>query len=248
MNASIDRLIPDIAPYLARRQRLIARMNAAGGGIAVLPTAVEQHRNRDTHYPYRFDSYFHYLTGFGEPEAVVVIIAGETPRSILFCREKNEEREIWDGFRFGPDAARETFGFDEAWTIGDLDLRLPQLLAEQPVLWCSVGYDRDWDERVTRALNAVRANARAGAVPPHSIRDVRAELDEMRLVKDQVEIGIMRHAARISAEAHTRAMQRARPGMFEYEIEAELLHTFRRRGSEAPAYSSIVARDRKSVV
>lgn len=241
MNANTDRLTPDTVPFLARRQRLIERMNAAGGGIAVLPTAAEQSRNRDTHYPYRFDSYFHYLTGFGEPEAVVVIIAGEAPRSILFCREKNEEREIWDGFRFGPDAARETFGFDEAWTIGDLDLRLPELLAEQPVLWCSVGYDRTWDERVTGALNAVRANARAGAVPPHSIRDVRAELDEMRLVKDGVEIGIMRRAAKVSAEAHVRAMQCAKPGMFEYEIEAELLHTFRRRGSEAPAYPSIVA-------
>lgn len=241
MNANTDRLSPDITPFLTRRQRLIERMNAAGGGIAVVPTAPEQSRNRDTHFPYRFDSYFHYLTGFGEPEAVVVIIAGSEPRSILFCREKNEEREIWDGFRFGPDAAREAFGFDAAHTTGDLDLRLPELLAEQPVLWCGIGYDRTWDERVTLALNAVRANARAGAVPPHSIRDVRAELDEMRLLKDTVEVDIMRRAAGISAEAHVRAMQRARPGMFEYEIEAELLHTFRRHGSEAAAYPSIVA-------
>ena len=231
----------DIVPFLDRRQRLIARMNALGGGIAVLPTAPEQVRNRDTHYPYRFDSYFHYLTGFGEPEAVAVIVAGDTPRSILFCREKNEEREIWDGYRYGPDAAREAFGFDEAWTIGDLDLRLPDLLAEQPVLWCGFGYDRSWDERLTKALNTVRANARAGAVPPHSIRDLRAELDEMRLIKDATEIDTLRRAATISAEAHRQAMRATRAGCYEYEIEAELLYCFRRHGAQSPAYPSIVA-------
>ena len=227
--------------FQSRRQRLIARMNANGGGVALIPTAPEVLRNRDAHYAYRYDSYFHYLTGFGEPEAVVLLIAGDTPKSILFCREKNEEREIWDGFRYGPEAAREAFGFDEAWTIGDLDRRLPEYLADQPLLWCSLGYDADWDARVTRALNAVRAAARAGTVPPHSIRDVRAELDEMRLVKDASELATMRRAAAISAEAHCRAMRATAPGRFEYEIEAELLHTFRRAGSQAPAYNSIVA-------
>src|SRR5690606_11805247 len=122
--------------------------------VAVIPTAPERPRNRDTHYPFRFDSYFHYLTGFDEPEAVVVMVADdEQPRSILFCREKNEEREIWDGFRHGPDAARELFGFDEAWTIGDFDLKLPELLADRPVLWCGFGYDAHWDARITEALN-----------------------------------------------------------------------------------------------
>lgn len=233
--------LADGAAFASRRAELVARMNTAGGGIAIVPTATEHLRNRDTHYPYRFDSYFHYLTGFGEPEAVAVIIAGDAPRTLLFCREKNEERETWDGYRYGPEAAREVFGFDEAWTIGDLDLRLPELLADQPVLWCGIGYDPAWDERVTRALNTVRGNARAGAVPPHSIRDVRAVLDEMRLIKDATEIDIMRRAAAISAEAHVRAMRHTRPGMFEYEIEAELLHTFRRHGAESPAYPSIVA-------
>ncbi len=241
MNAVTDPISPDTAPFRNRRQRLIERMQTAGGGIAVLPTAPEYARNRDTHYPYRYDSYFHYLTGFGEPESVVVIAAGDNPRAILFCREKDEEREIWDGFRHGPDAAREAFGFDEAWTIGDLDRRLPDLLAEQPVLWSGFGYDRAWDDRVTRALNAVRANARAGSVPPHSLRDLRAELDEMRLIKDDNEIAIMRRAADISSEAHVRAMLATRPGLFEYEAEAELLYTFRRHGAEAPAYPSIVA-------
>lgn len=241
MNTPTERLIPDIAPFQARRQRLLARMAAQGGGIAILPTAPERARNRDTHYPFRFDSYFHYLTGFGEPEAVVVLIAGDTPRSLLFCRAKDEEREIWDGYRHGPEAARERYGFDEAWTIGDFDQRLPELLSGQPTLWASLGHDADWDARVLRALNAVRANARAGAVPPHAIRDVRAELDEMRIVKDASELAIMRRAGAISGEAHRRAMAATRPGRYEYEIEAELLHHFRRAGSQAPAYPSIVA-------
>ncbi|HRD33090.1 MAG TPA: aminopeptidase P N-terminal domain-containing protein [Rhodocyclaceae bacterium] len=231
----------DLTPFQARRQGLIEHMHAAGGGVALIPTAAEALRNRDTHFPYRADSYFHYLTGFGEPEAAVVLVAGAAPKTILFCREKNEEREIWDGYRHGPDAARAAFGFDEAWTIGDLDRRLPELLADQPVLWCGFGYDAAWDERVTRALNQVRANSRAGSVPPHSIRDVRAELDEMRLVKDDSELALMRRAAAISASAHRRAMCATRPGRFEYEIEAELLHSFRAAGSQYPAYPSIVA-------
>lgn len=242
MNTPTDAIVPDTRSFRLRRRALIDRMIAAGGGVAVIPTAPERPRNRDTHYPFRFDSYFHYLTGFDEPEAVVVMVADdEQPRSILFCREKNEEREIWDGFRHGPDAARELFGFDEAWTIGDFDLKLPELLADRPVLWCGFGYDAQWDARITEALNAVRANARAGAVPPHSIRDVHAELDEMRLIKDEAELSVMRRAATISAHAHRRAMRAAGPGRFEYEIEAELLHAFRAAGSQFPAYPSIVA-------
>lgn len=241
MNSTTNQPPPNLAAFAERRARLIARMNAAGGGVAVIPTAPERPRNRDAHYPYRFDSYFHYLTGFGEPEAVIALVAGDAPKAILFCREKNEEREIWDGYRCGPDLAKEQFGFDEAWTIGDLDLRLPELLADQPVLWSGFGYDPAWDERVTRGLNAVRASARAGTVPPHSIRDVHAELDEMRLIKDETELDIMRRAAAISAAAHCRAMRFARPGANEFEVEAELLHAFRSAGSQAPAYSSIVA-------
>jgi len=216
-------------------------MDAAGGGIAILPTAPERTRNRDAHYPYRHDSYFYYLSGFREPEAVLVLIAGDAPKQILFCREKNEEREIWDGYRHGPEAASALFGFDEAWTIGELEKRLPDLLANQAVLWCGLGYDNEWDARIMTALNAVRANARTGVTPPHSVRDLRADLDEMRLIKDASELNTMRRAASISAAAHCRAMQQTQPGRFEYEIEAELLHAFRSNGSQAPAYTSIVA-------
>jgi len=115
-----------------------------GAGVAVIPTAPERVRNRDSHYPYRFDSYFYYLTGFPEPEAVLVLIAGDSPKSVLFCRPRDEEREIWDGYRFGPEGARERFGFDECHPVAELDERLAQLLADQPVLHCHLGEDARW--------------------------------------------------------------------------------------------------------
>ncbi len=231
----------DIAPFQARRTRLLATMQAAGGGVAIIPTAPEHLRNRDTHYGYRFDSYFYYLTGFREPEAVLVLVAGDTPRSLLFCRTKDMEREIWDGYRFGPDAAREAFGFDAAHPIAELDEQLGTLFANQPAIFHSMGYEAAWDTRVTDALNRVRAQARTGCQAPGQIRDVRSLIDEMRLIKDASEITTLRRAADISGGAHRRAMQATRPGIHEYEIEAELIHEFRRHGSQAPAYGSIVA-------
>ncbi|WP_439535329.1 aminopeptidase P N-terminal domain-containing protein [Methyloversatilis sp.] len=225
-------------PYSERRARLIERM---GSGVAVIATAPEHLRNRDTHYGYRHDSYFYYLTGFSEPEAVLVLIAGDAPRSILFCREKNEEREIWDGWRHGPDAAREQFGFDEAHCYAELDAKLAELIANQPRLHYVIGEDAAWDNRMMAALNAVRAQSRAGKFAPSELLDIRQPLDDMRLIKDAHELTLMRRAAEISARAHRRAMQATRPGAFEYEIEAELLYEFRRSGSEAPAYGSIVA-------
>ncbi len=231
----------DNSPFAARRARLAEAMRAAGGGIAVIPTAPERARNRDTHYPYRHDSYAYYVSGFTEPEAVTVIFGGDTVRSMLFCRPKHEEREIWDGFRHGPDAAREAFGYDEAHSIEEFDALLPKLLAGAPNLFYSVGFDDAFDARITRALNAVRNMARSGLSAPSTIRDVRAMLDPMRLVKDASEIATMRQAAAISTAAHKRAMRATRPGRNECEVEAELLHEFRSGGSEYPAYTSIVA-------
>ncbi|MBI3524788.1 MAG: aminopeptidase P N-terminal domain-containing protein [Betaproteobacteria bacterium] len=226
------------SPFSARCTRLIERM---GAGIAIIPTAAEQLRNRDSQRPYRADSYFYYLSGFGESEAVLVLIAGASPKRILFCRDKDADKEIWDGFRWGPDAAREAFGFDEAYSIKTLDAKLAELLADQPVLWFSLGHEAAWDARIAAALNAVRAQARAGKQAPAEIRDVRAPLDNMRLIKDASEIATMRRAAAISAGAHCRAMRTTQPGRFEYEIEAELLHEFRVHGCQSPAYTSIVA-------
>jgi Xaa-Pro aminopeptidase len=227
-----------LALYAARRQRLATLMQE---GVALVATAPERVRNRDSHYPYRFDSYFYYLTGFIEPQAVLVLVAGKSPKSILFCRNRDPEREIWDGFRYGPEAARERFAFDEAHPIGELDEVLPKLLEDQPVLYYPVGAEADWDARVMRWLNIVRAKSRAGIAAPERLHDVRALLDDMRLVKDEQELVTMRRAARIAAAAHRRAMQAARPGRMEYEIEAELLHEFRRNGAQFPAYSPIVA-------
>lgn len=225
-----------------RRRRLALCLKS---GVAVIPTAPERVRNRDAHYPYRFDSYFHYLTGFTEPEAVLVLVMSATsdasPRSILFCREKSEEREIWEGFRHGPAGAREKFGFDEACPIALLDEKMHELLENQPVIHYAPGADPAWDARVMRWLNAVREKVRLGITAPVAIEDLRANLDEMRLFKDSRELATMRHAAGISDEAHRRAMKAARPGRYEYEIEAELLYAFRRNGAQFPAYTSIVA-------
>lgn len=216
-------------------------MSAAGGGVALIPTAPERIRNRDTTFPYRADSYFHYLTGFPEPDAVLVLVAGDQPKSLLFCRDKDLEKEIWDGFRFGPDGAREIFGFDAAHSITELDAKLAELLADQPALWYSLGHDSGWDARISTALNAVRAQTRAGKRAPATLHDVRAVLDEMRLVKDAHEIALMRKAAAIAGAAHRRAMRFTAPEKHEYEVEAEFLHEFRRQGSQYPAYSPIVA-------
>ena len=232
-------IIARMAPvYAERRARLAARIKR---GIAIIPTAPERARNRDSHYPYRYDSYFYYLTGVIEPEAVLVVIAGDQPKSVLFCRDKDVEREIWDGFRYGPQQAREVFGFDESHPVGELDTRMPDLLANQPQLCCHLGSDEPWDARVLGWLNAVRAQVRNGVAAPAAISDVRTVLDDMRLVKDAHELDVMRRAAQISTSAHKRAMRAAAPGRAEYEIEAELLHEFRHGGAQAPAYTSIVA-------
>ena len=227
-----------VSIYASRRARLATAM---GEGVAVLPTAAERLRNRDSHYPYRYDSYFYYVTGFAEPESVLVLVAGKSPRSILFCRTRDAEREIWDGYRHGPEAARERFGFDEAHPIAALDEMLPPLLENQPALYFPLGADAEWDARAMRWLNAVRVRSRAGVAAPQRVHDLRSLLDEMRLVKDAHELALMRRAARIAAAAHRRAMQATRPGRNEHEIEAELLYEFRRNGAQFPAYSPIVA-------
>jgi Xaa-Pro aminopeptidase len=227
-----------IKPFKTRRAKLA---KALGEGVVVLPTAPERHRNADTHYDYRWDSGFYYLTGFREPEAVLVMVLGARPRSILFCREKNLEREIWDGYRHGPEMAREMFGFDEAYPYAELDNRLPELIANQEALHTPVGADAGWDQRVAGWLNAVRAKVRTGVTAPVQMRDVRADVNELRLVKDEFEVAIMKRAGAISSAAHVRAMGHARPGMREYQVEAELVHEFCRNGARSPAYGSIVA-------
>ena len=228
-----------------RRARLITKMRAqTGGGLAAIPTAPEAVRNADTHYPYRPDSHCYYLSGFPEPEAVVVLIAGPgagESRQILFCRDKNSEREIWDGFRYGPDAAREIFAFDEAYAIPELAAKLVDWTCDRPAFYTPLGLYPMWDQTITATLNEVRNRVRTGIAAPEEVVDVRGAIAAMRLVKDSEELKLMRRAAEISSGAHRRAMQRTRPGWFEYQVEAELAHEFLHFGAQAVAYPSIVA-------
>jgi Xaa-Pro aminopeptidase len=229
--------------YRDRRAAVLQRMREqTGGGLALVPTAAESARNRDSMFPYRHDSYFYYVSGFPEPDAVVALIAcADGDRHVLFCREKNPEREIWDGFRYGPDAAREIFGFDEAHAITELDKILPDLAADRPALYTPLGLFAAWDRKITGLLNEVRERVRTGVGAPEEIVDVRQALDALRLVKDEHEVALMRRAAAISSGAHRRAMDRTRVGWHEYQVEAELAHEFLRSGAQAVAYPSIVA-------
>jgi Xaa-Pro aminopeptidase len=227
-----------VKPFRKRRAKLAKTL---GAGIVVLPTAPERTRNADSHYDYRWDSGFYYLTGFREPEAVLVMVLGDAPRTLLFCREKNLEREIWDGYRYGPETAKEMFAFDEAHPYAELDARLPDLLANQDILHTPVGADPAWDLRVAGWLNSVRSRVRSGVTAPAQIRDVRADVNDMRLFKDETEVAVMRRAGEISSAAHARAMRIAKPGMREYQLEAELIHEFMRNGARQQAYGAIVA-------
>ena len=230
-----------IERYRQRRARLTQAMLDRGGGVAIHLTAPERVRNRDAEYPYRYDSSFWYLTGFAEPESALVQIAhGDAQRALLFCRSKNPEREIWDGFRWGPESAQDAFGFDAAHPIEELDERLPELLADCPAVFYALATPA-LDQRMQGWLQKVRRMERTGRRAPSAAHDLAAIVDEMRLVKDAGEADTMRRAAAISASAHLRAMRNCRVGMREYEIEAELLHEFRRHGAQSPAYAPIVA-------
>lgn len=230
--------VPDVRPHQARRTRLARQLKR---GLLLLPTSPEAMRNADANYEFRWDSSFYYLTGFCEPEAVLAIQLGARPKHILFCRDKNVEREIWDGFRFGPAQAAETFRFDEAYSIDELDDRIPKLMANAGVVHTLLGTHDAWDASIKRWLNAVRAQSRTGIEAPVEICDVARTVGQMRVVKDAAEIDIMQRANEISSLAHERAMRAAKPGMREFEIEAELMHEFIRHGARQPAYGSIVA-------
>ena len=233
--------------YEKRRAAVARALKAAGGGIAVLPTAPELARNRDSDFAYRHDSYFYYLTGFSEPGAWLVIDA--SGKSTLFCRPKDLEREIWDGIRLGPKAAPGALGVDAAFSADTLDEKMPLLLQNQQAVWYPFATHAGLETQVDAWLGKVRARIRFGAECPQSQHDLCKVLDEMRLVKDAHEVAILRRAGKISAGAHVRAMQTSAAmlrqpvpgGLREYHLEAELLHEFRRHGSQWPAYTSIVA-------
>ena len=229
--------------HAQRRARLAAQLGP--NAIAIVPTAPERQRNRDSDFLYRHDSYFYYLTGFAEPNAWLLL--DSEGNSTLFCQPKDLEREIWDGYRLGPDAAPSTLGVDLAYSLGELDKQLPRLLENRDAVWFPFAIHKGLETRVDEWLSAVRSRVRYGAICPSEQRDLCIPLDEMRLVKDAHELEVMRKAAAISARAHIRAMQTSarmlREGrdVREYHLDAELLHEFRMGGSQYPAYGSIVA-------
>ncbi|MDZ7734870.1 MAG: Xaa-Pro aminopeptidase [Gammaproteobacteria bacterium] len=231
--------MPGHTEYRRRRKRLMDIINA--GGIAILPAAPMRIRNRDVDYPYRPDSDFYYLTGFPEPEAVAVLIPDRSQGEyVLFCRERDPKLEQWNGFRAGLEGACETYGADDAFPIDDLDEILPGLLENRERVFYTMGADPAFDQRVVKWLNQVRERVRTGVTAPAEFVTLQHHLHEMRLIKSTSEIRLMRKAAQISAGAHERAMRNCRPGMAEYQIEAELVHEFMRNGARTPAYPSIV--------
>ncbi|MDI1245962.1 MAG: aminopeptidase P N-terminal domain-containing protein [Rhodoferax sp.] len=228
----------------AQRRALLAQKIGANG-VAIIPTAPEQQRNRDSDFPYRADSYFYYLTGFTEPQAWLVVTGDG--RSTLFCQPKDMEREIWDGYRLGPLAAPDQLGLEAAYSVAELDAQLPALIDGRDAVWYPFATHKGLETRIAHWLDSLRARVRYGALCPKTQNDLCGLLDEMRLVKDTYEQATMLRAGQISAGAHIRAMQtsanmlRAGQEVREYHLEAELLHEFRRHGSQFPAYGSIVA-------
>ena len=233
--------------YQLRRNALAKHIfTKTGGGIAVIATAPELARNRDSDFPYRHDSDFYYLTGFEEPGATLVMKVASSGKSYqleshLFCRPKDLEREIWDGIRLGPEAAPEILGIEFAHSNQELDQKLGELLADQDAVYVRLAESAEADRRIRHWMKQVRGQARSGINPPSEFHDIETLIHEMRLFKDIHEIEIMRRAAAISARAHIRAMQACKPGMREYQLEAELIHEFRNSGSQSVAYNSIVA-------
>ncbi len=223
----------------ARRRRQLMRM-AGDDAILILPAAPLRVRSRDTHYPYRQDSDLLYLTGFEEPHAVLVLVPGRKHgESLLFCRERNPEREGWDGPRAGPEGAVDAYGMDDAYPIDDLDEILPGLLEGRSRVYYHFGRDTDFDLTLIGWLNRVRAEVRNGAQPPHEFLELGHLLDEMRLFKGRDELALMRKAAAISVRAHEAAMRVAHPGIAEYVLQAEIEREFR-AANACPAYNSIV--------
>lgn len=225
--------------FARRRKALMAHMEP--NSIAIVPAAPERTRSRDTEYHYRQNSDFLYLSGFEEPQAVLVLIPGrDHGEYVLFVRERNREREIWDGYRAGPEGACSEFEADDAFPIDDIDEILPGLLEGKQRVYYSMGKDSEFDKHVMDWVNTIRAKVRSGATPPGEFLDLSHFLNDMRLFKSAAELRVMKEAGEISARAHVRAMKASKAGVMEYQLEAEILHEFQMSGARFPAYNSIV--------
>ncbi len=233
--------------YARRRKALMAEMEP--NSIAILPAAPMYIRNRDVEHIYRQDSDFQYLSGFPEPEAVIALIPGrEHGEYVLFCRERDPARELWDGLRAGQDGAISEYGADDAFPIGDIDDILPGLIEGRSRVYYAIGSNQEFDHRLMEWINTIRSKARQGAQPPNEFVALDHLLHDLRLYKSANEVKVMKHAAEISARAHIRAMQASRAGLYEYHLEAELDYEFRKGGSKMPAYGSIVAAGKNACI
>jgi Xaa-Pro aminopeptidase len=230
-----------------RRRELMLQMEP--DSIAILPSANTLIRNRDAEFKFRQDSDFHYLSGFNEPDSVLVLVPGRKHgQCLFFCRERNPERELWDGYREGPEGLCEHFGADDAFPITDIDDILPGLMEGRERVYYSMGKRPEFDKQVMDWVNVLRSKARSGAHPPGEFLDLDHLLHDMRLYKSAAELRVMKEAADISAAAHTRAMKFCQPGMMEYQLEAEYLHEFAASGAQAAAYNSIVGGGKNACV
>ncbi|MCU7905522.1 MAG: aminopeptidase P N-terminal domain-containing protein [Candidatus Thiodiazotropha sp. (ex Epidulcina cf. delphinae)] len=229
-----------LASEFKRRRRELMRMMGSDS-IAILPTAPLLIRSRDVHYPYRPDSDFYYLTGFPEPEAALVLIPGRKQAEyILFNRERDPAKELWDGFRAGQEGACSDYGADDSFPIGDLDDILPRMLEQCERVFYVMGCNPRFDKRLSEWINTIRSESRSGMHGPVEIIALDHYLHEMRLFKSRSELKAMRQAARISAKAHKKVMLACEPGVWEYQLEAEFVHECSHLGAKAQAYPPIV--------
>lgn len=225
--------------YASRRRDLMAMMQ--GNSIAVIAAAPEKIRSKDTHYPYKQSTNLSYLSGFPEPQSVMLLIPGRSQGEVVFfCRDKDLLRETWDGYRQGPAGAVQNFGADDAFPIDDIDDILPGMLEGRDRVYYGIGKDAEFDKHLMEWVNGVRDKRGSDAMPPGEFVDLDHLVNEMRLIKSAAEIKLMRKAGEISARAHRRAMQMSRPGLFEYQLQAEIEHEFMLSGATGPAYTSIV--------
>lgn len=237
----------DLNEFAGRRQQLMRNLGL--GAIAILSAAPEALRNGDAHYPYRQNSDFYYLTGFAEPEAIAVLIPGRIEGEfILFNRPRDAAQETWNGRRAGQEGACKHYGADAAYPIDEFVDRLPELLIGCHQVCYKIGTHQILDQQIVTAVNNLSQRLRAGLTAPLAFVNIEHYIHEMRLFKSTAEIGLMRKAAEISVSAHKRAMQICNPGVYEYQLEAELLHEFYRQGSRAPAYNSIVGSGENSCI
>jgi Xaa-Pro aminopeptidase len=230
--------------YVDRRNNLI---NTLDDGLVIIPTTQEIIRNQDSVYQYRFDSSFYYLTGFDEPDAVLVLDI-KNKKSILFCREKNPEREIWDGFRHGVLGAKSAFKFDESYSIVEFSQKIVSLMENMPSLYYTLGHMPKYDGMIIEALSNVRNMIRRGVSSPHNIIDINRIVAEMRLFKDAHDIELISKTCEISGFAHIEAMKFIKNAKYEYEVEAKILEVFYKHGARYPSYTPIVASGANSCV